>query len=186
LHASGIVKRLVKSRIEFFTRRERDRSGDFREIQAKAAKRPKKGLERHGAAVQHTVAFLQFLLIEALAAMLLAPSPRASPHIAEPPQKPEKRESSLSTRRACRLCNALNAGQKFECRSTFSAVRALVVPPERGQGTETGKLLVEPWPISVRFPVRQAGHGIHRSSSEVCRLRRRVRFYGWRAAVFLR
>ena len=36
---------------------------------------------------------------------------------------------------------ALIAGQKFIYRSTFRAVRALVVPPERGQGTETGKFL---------------------------------------------
>jgi hypothetical protein len=106
-------------------------------------------LERHGAAAQHTVAFLQFLSIEAFAAMSLAPSPRALPRNAEPPQKPKKREWPPSTQRACRLYAALNAGQKFEYRSTFSAVRALVVLPERGQGTATGKFLIEPWPISV-------------------------------------
>jgi hypothetical protein len=107
-------------------------------------------LERHGAAAQHTVVFLQFLSIEANAVMLLAPpSPRASPHNAETPQKPEKREWLFDTQRACRLYTALIAGQKFEYRSTFSAVRALVTPQERGQGTETGKFLIEPWPISV-------------------------------------
>jgi hypothetical protein len=49
-------------------------------------------LQRHGAAAQYTVAFLKFLSIQALAAMLLAPNPRALPLNAEPPQKPEKRE----------------------------------------------------------------------------------------------
>jgi hypothetical protein len=103
----------------------------------------KRGLERHGAAAQHTVAFLQFLSIEALAAMWLAPSLQASPHNAETLQKSEKREWPLSTQRACRFFAALNAGQKFTYRPTFRAVRALVVPPERGQGTETGKFLIE-------------------------------------------
>jgi hypothetical protein len=49
LRASGIAKRLVKSRIEFITRREIDRSGGFREKQTKAAKRRKKtGTARRG------------------------------------------------------------------------------------------------------------------------------------------
>jgi hypothetical protein len=71
------------------------------------------------------------------------------PHNAETPQKPEKREWLLNTQRARRFYAALIAGQKFEYRSTFSAVRALVTPQEREQGTETGKFLIEPWPISV-------------------------------------
>jgi hypothetical protein len=167
LHASGIVKRLVKSRINFFTRREEDRSGDFREKQTKAAKRQKRnGTARRGGATHCNASPVS--VDRSFGGYAACPQPPSIAAQRGTPQEPEKRESSPSTRRACRLCNALNAGQKFECRSTFSAVRALVVPPERGQGTETGKLLVEPWPISVRFLVRQAGHGIHRSSSEVC------------------
>ena len=54
--ASGIVRRLVKSRIEFFTRREIDRSGGFREKQLKAAKRrTKTGTARRGGAINCSV-----------------------------------------------------------------------------------------------------------------------------------
>jgi hypothetical protein len=76
--------------------------------------------------------------------MWLAPSHQSLPRTSEPPQKSEKRECLLNTQRACRIYAALNAGQRFENRQSFNAVRARVVPPERGQGTETGKFLIEP------------------------------------------
>ena len=96
MHASGIVKRLVKSRIELFTRRERDRSGGFREKETKAARHSKKtGTARRGGATLCSVS--QFLSIEAFADQWLVPTRRATPQNAETLQKPEKRELPIST-----------------------------------------------------------------------------------------
>ena len=144
MHASGIVKRLVKSRIEVFTRREIDRSSGFREKQTKAAKRQKRnGTARRGGATHCSVSPVSVdRSLSGYAAC--PPCPLALPHNAEPPRKPEKRECLLYTQRACRFYAALNTGQKFENRQSFNAVRALGVPPERGQGTQTGKFLMKP------------------------------------------
>jgi hypothetical protein len=49
-------------------------------------------LERHGAAAQHTVAFLKFLSSEACAVQWLVPNTTATPHQADTLQKPEQRE----------------------------------------------------------------------------------------------
>ena len=65
------------------------------------------------------------------------------------------------------------------------AARALVVKEVRRQGNGTGKLSCS-WPISHNFPASGNGHGIRRSSVEVHRLRRRVRFYCRRAAFLPR
>ena len=101
-------------------------------------------VERQGAAAQQTVAFFPFLSIEAFAVKWFVPNTTGTPHHAENPQKPERREWLFDTQCACRSCSALNTGQNLENRQSFNAVRALVVPPERGQGTETGKYLIQP------------------------------------------
>lgn len=73
MRASGIVKRLVKSRTKAFTLCEINRSGGLRKIKTKAAKNPNE--DRNGLAVaQFTVALLQFLSAEFAVAFWLASS----------------------------------------------------------------------------------------------------------------
>ena len=103
MRASGIVRRLVKSRIELITRREIDRSGGFRKKQTKAAKRRKKtGTVRRGGAINCSVSPVS--VDRSLSALMTGPRPpRATPRNAEALQKPEKREWPFSTQRACRF-----------------------------------------------------------------------------------